>query len=115
VGVLMSSLQEIALICFGGITVAVVIATSAVVGCVYWRQGQMMRQTIAKLAVDQIILRLVTVLAVVLAVSILALAGSLTEGSVSLFSAIIGFVLGGLKRPSSTDIGKGADGRTGVG
>ncbi len=77
--------------------VALLCSTYAVVN-VYPKQGKQMRQTVDKLAKDQLILRLVTVLVIAVITAILALTGSLNDGVVALFSSVVGYVLGGISK-----------------
>lgn len=90
--------MEIALYLLVGITSLMIICLTIIIICVYWKNGQAMRQTIQKLVQDEFALRLCTVFVIVFLTAFLALSKGIDNIVATIFSGIAGYVLGGIKK-----------------
>ena len=80
-----------------------IMAAGIISGLTAWRRPEQSTKALLGLVEGANSIRLLTTFAIVVITSFLALADSLTEGPIALLSSVAGFMLGGIKRPSSAD------------
>jgi len=91
-------LSRIAILCISVILTIAFVGATIVSGVVARQRPEESTQALLGLVEGGNSIRLLSTLAVVVVATFLALAGSLTEGTIALLSSVAGFMLGGVKR-----------------
>jgi hypothetical protein len=85
------------LVALGLASALTLIAAGSVALALVWKQNDQSHQIIAEAVRGGIDLRMGTIFGLVMTAGILALSGTLTEGTMALLSGIAGYVLGGIR------------------
>ena len=89
-----------ALSAFAIVTSVGMICAAIIVTAMFYKDSEKTLNVLSEVFKHDILIRLITVFAVLGTATVLLFAGKLSEGALSLMSGIVGFVLGGMK---STD------------